>query len=198
MSKSFCLLDDSMTLHGLRFKPEGADMSRFRENPILLYMHIRGTVHGKWNNIRLENGKWLADPEFDLADPESAKIAGKVERGFLKACSMGVYPLAVLKGLRVKLTGDAGSNGNSLRLCAQTGETIEDIESHILKLTVPIMADEKKNAGAIVAVPKEIALAAGLAEDATADSIVQKIKEVTNNYLEQVQKVKDLELAVLI
>jgi len=193
MSKSFCLLDDSMTLHGIRFKPEGGDMSRFKENPILLFMHARGNVLGRWNNIRLEAGRWLADAEFDMDDPEAAKLAGKVERGFIKACSMGVFPLemeliggepwAIKWGALEGSIVDAGSNANALQLCSPNGEVIEDAALHILNLTIPIM-DTKKlpgdDAAAPVIVPKLIALAAGLAEDATEILVAEAIHKIVN------------------
>lgn len=54
-------------------------------------MHVRGAVHGRWENIRIEGTKLLADPVFDMDDPESAKIAGKVERGFLKGASLYLH-----------------------------------------------------------------------------------------------------------
>jgi uncharacterized membrane protein len=194
MSKSFCLLDNTMTLHGLRFKPEGVDLSRFVDNPILLYMHTRGEVHGKWTNVRLEAGKILADPEFDEEDPDSAKIAGKVKRGYLKACSMGLIPLEVqlidgepwaVRSLALETSiVDAGSNANALRLFGLNGEEIKDTEKHILNLTFPIM-DTKKDSGsapeqAAPVVPVAIALAAGLAENATAELVAAKIKEISD------------------
>lgn len=193
MSKTFCLLDDSMTLHGLRFLPEGGNMKRFSANPILLYMHVRGAVHGKWNNIRLEAGEWLAEPEFDLEDPASKHIAGKVERGFLNACSMGVNPTKVemindelwateWEAVETSIV-DAGSNANALRLCGPGGELIEDIEKHILNLTIPIMSVEKKTVPGEVApvtavVPVGLALAVGLAEDATPDLITAAVTAI--------------------
>lgn len=196
MSKTFCLLDDSMTLHGLRFLPEGGNMKRFSANPILLYMHVRGQVHGKWLNIRLEARQWMAEPEFDVEDPASAHIAGKVDRGFLNACSMGVNPTKVemindelwateWEAVEASIV-DAGSNANALRLCGPGGEMIEDIEKHILNLTIPIMSVEKKTvpgqegAPETAVVPIVIALAAGLAEDATPDLVAAAISAIVS------------------
>lgn len=195
MSKSFCLLDNSMTLHGLRFLPEGGDMVRFMDNPILLKQHVRGEVYGKWNNIRLEAGEWRAEPEFDMDDPEAAKLAGKVERGFIKACSLGVVPKEVeliagepwatkweaIEGSIV----DAGSNANALKLYSPVGELVEDSLNVIQNLTIPIMSEQKKvigadNAPVTAVVPVEIALAAGLAPDATPTLVAAKIKELTD------------------
>lgn len=205
--KSFQLIDGSMTMHGIRFLMSGGRMERFESNPVMLYMHTRGNVIGSWANLRLDSDAYVADPIFDDEDPAVKEIARKVEKKFLRACSMGViiHKLEMVNGEPTAIEWepyecsivDVGSNANALVLYTPEGEMVEDTENHVKNLTLSIMSETKKpvsgTEGALAT--KEIALAAGLAEDATADSIVQKITEVTNNYLEQVQKVKDLELA---
>jgi hypothetical protein len=214
MSKSFCLLDDSATDTGLRFRPEGGDMSRFQANPILLYMHQRGKVLGRWNNVELKGGKWYGTPEFDIEDPEAANLAGKVERGFLRACSMGVYVHEVqeLEGqywvtrweAQECSIVDVGSNANSIMLMSATGEAIKDTATYIQHLTLSSM--EKNQTTAAEAAknlfPKSLALAAGLAETATAEEVETKVltlaasnATLTKEKGELEAKVKTLELA---
>ncbi len=166
----------------------------------MLYMHVRGKVIGKWVNIRLEAGKWLAEPDFDMDDPEAAKIAKKVEKGYLKACSVGVNPLVI-----VEIDGelwateweiietsivDAGSNANALALMTPRGEMItSDVQNHILNLqamseqkkpvtpvTIPAPGEQVVTAPAVA--PVEIALAAGLAEGATNELVAIAIKNM--------------------
>jgi hypothetical protein len=45
---------------------------------------------GRWENIRQEGDKWLADPVFDSKDPEAAEIKRKYEEGFLHAASIQI------------------------------------------------------------------------------------------------------------
>ncbi|ADY51520.1 peptidase U35 phage prohead HK97 [Pseudopedobacter saltans DSM 12145] len=90
--KSFILNDETkVNSYGFRVPNDKIKLDRFKENAVLLYMHRRGEVHGRWENIRIEGTKLLADPVFDLDDPESKKIAGKVERGFLKGASIYLH-----------------------------------------------------------------------------------------------------------
>lgn len=47
-------------------------------------------VLGKWNEIKAEGATLTAVPEFDMKDADAASIAGKVDRGYIKGCSMGI------------------------------------------------------------------------------------------------------------
>ena len=89
---TFILSDTSKTnSYGFRIAMEGMDTSRFRENPVMLYRHNDDDVIGRWHNLRVDDGRLLADAEFDQDDELAAKVAGKVERGFIKGCSMGIW-----------------------------------------------------------------------------------------------------------
>jgi HK97 family phage prohead protease len=76
--------------HGFRTNLDGLDAGRFERNPVMLYMHDQDRVIGRWENLRRDGGRLLADAVFDLEDEEAVRIARKVERGFLKGCSMGI------------------------------------------------------------------------------------------------------------
>ena len=86
----FVISEESVNDYDCIVLNDGLDVSLFAKNPIMLYMHERGNVIGRWHNVRLEDGKWLADAEFDMEDEQAAKLAGKVERGYLKSCSVGI------------------------------------------------------------------------------------------------------------
>ena len=89
MAKSFVLSDSSIpNHHGFYVDHSTLDLSRFKGNPVLLYMHRRGEVHGFWKEIDFNGPQLLAVPEFDMDDPESARIGGKTERGFLNGASL--------------------------------------------------------------------------------------------------------------
>ena len=89
----FVLNDENqVNSYGFRILTEGIDLERFQKNPVMLLDHWNsGTnVIGRWKNIQVKDGKLTAEPEFDTEDQLAKQIAGKVERGFLNAVSMGI------------------------------------------------------------------------------------------------------------
>lgn len=70
----------------------GISLARFEKNPVMLDGHFvsNHAVLGKWTNIQKEGNLLTMLPEFDNEDDDTKKIAGKVERGFIKGCSMGI------------------------------------------------------------------------------------------------------------
>jgi HK97 family phage prohead protease len=91
MSKTFVLSDGTkMNSHGFILDLESLSLERFRANPVMLYNHDRSNLIGRWNNIRLENNKLLADAEFDTDDAIAKEVSRKVEKGFLRGCSLGI------------------------------------------------------------------------------------------------------------
>ena len=67
----------------------------------MLYMHHRGSpkgvtgseVIGRWEHIRIEGYKLLADAVFDTEDSLAQKISRKVKEGFLRGASIGIEVL---------------------------------------------------------------------------------------------------------
>lgn len=78
--------------YGFRTANAGIDLKRFRSNPVMLNGHLASNenVIGKWEGIKTEEGKLSGEPVFDMDDEKAALIAGKVERGFINAVSMGL------------------------------------------------------------------------------------------------------------
>lgn len=97
---TFVLCDgNNKNSHGFRTNVDGISLERFRNNPVMLYGHDSyslDSVIGKWENIRIEDGKLLADAVFDTDDEMGKRVAGKVERGFLKGCSMGLHVISMV------------------------------------------------------------------------------------------------------
>ena len=90
--KTFVLSDSSsVNSHGFRIKLEGMDLSRFNRNPVMLYNHNHEQSIGCWQNLRIEDGRLLADADFDTDDKIGSEVARKVERGYLRGCSVGIY-----------------------------------------------------------------------------------------------------------
>ena len=67
------------------------NLERFNSNPVMLFSHDSEKVIGRWEDIKIEDGKLTAEAVFDEEDEDGKRIAGKVKRGFLKGCSIGMY-----------------------------------------------------------------------------------------------------------
>jgi hypothetical protein len=141
-AKSFVLNDENvLNSYGFRTLNSGLDLERFRDNPVLLDFHNMSntSVFGRWTNIRIEGSQLLADPEFDIEDPDALKLKGKVDRGFIKGASMGLtfnreymelqpdgtYALTksqLMEGSIVSIP----SNRKSLKLYTEDGDLMSD------------------------------------------------------------------------
>lgn len=161
-AKTFVLSDESVNTYGFRLLLSGADIEQFRRNPVMYLNHNDwGTPIGRWENIRIEDGKLMADPVFDLEDEEGKKIAGKVDRGFLRMASVGLraierseepelmlpgqkYPTVTKWQLREASIVGIGANHNAIRLYDENDKLLSDDE--ILKLfdkTKPVNFERK-------------------------------------------------------
>lgn len=78
--------------YGFRTSNEGIDLARFKSNPVMLDGHWNSneSVIGRWNDINMQGTTLSGVPEFDTEDEKAKKISGKVDRGFIKSCSMGL------------------------------------------------------------------------------------------------------------
>jgi HK97 family phage prohead protease len=89
--KTFILSDSSkVNSYGFKIDLAGMDISRFESNPVMLYQHNHNEVIGKWDKLNIADGKLTATAIFDTEDETGRKIDGKVSRGFLKGCSVGI------------------------------------------------------------------------------------------------------------
>ena len=92
--KTFVLHDESVNSYGFRMLTAGAVLEEFKKNPVMLYNHDdREMPIGRWDNIRIEDNRILADAHFDELDPRGKEIARKVEAGYINACSIGAWVL---------------------------------------------------------------------------------------------------------
>lgn len=143
--KTFVLHDESVNSKGFRMLTSGANLTIFRKNPVMLFMHDDYNMPiGKWDNIRIEGTRILADPVFDEKDTRAIGVMDKVNRGFLNMASMGAWaPEEMTDDPALKLPGQTlptvtkwtareasivtiGSNHNALALYdRETGNRIE-------------------------------------------------------------------------
>ncbi len=155
-TKSFILHDESVNSKGFRMLTSGANMTEFRKNPVMLLMHDDFNMPiGRWENIRVEGTKILADPVFDEKDPKALEVMGKVTRGFIRMASVGSWPPEEISDdPYLKLPGQSlptvtkwtmreasivtiGSNHNAIAFYDRTtGKQIDlsDIQTSIIKV----------------------------------------------------------------
>lgn len=93
MAKSFVLHDESVNTYGFRMLTSGVNLEEFKKNPVMLLNHDDYSMPiGRWENIRVEGGKILADPVFDLKDARAQVVAQKVADDFIRMASIGAWP----------------------------------------------------------------------------------------------------------
>lgn len=93
MAKTFILHDESVNTKGFRLLTAGANLDEFIKNPVGLLNHNDWDMPIiRWENIRKEGGKILADAVFDEQDPKAVEVMGKVERDFVRMASIGAWP----------------------------------------------------------------------------------------------------------
>lgn len=100
----------------------------------MLYNHSQ--LIGRWENIKNEDGKLLADPVFmeDDEEKEALKVQKRVEAGFVKGASLGIRILSAVTGedgipvveaevMECSIV-DIPSNANSITLYNSDGEKL--------------------------------------------------------------------------
>jgi HK97 family phage prohead protease len=139
---TFILNDETkQNSYGFSVPNAGIDLTRFKDNPVMLDDHVNSTnyVIGRWTNLRIEGSLLKADTEFDMEDENARSISGKVEREFIKGCSMGLFfnsrdfeqqpdgSWVLLKSELAEVSICAiPSNSNALKLFAETGELMSE------------------------------------------------------------------------
>ena len=93
MNKTFVLHDETLNTQGFRMLTSGANLEEFIKNPVGLLNHNDWDMPIiRWENIRIEGNKILADAVFDENDPKAVEVKGKVERDFIRMASIGAWP----------------------------------------------------------------------------------------------------------
>lgn len=187
--KPFIFNDESVTnSYGFTIPTKGISLSRFKKNPMMLDSHYNSTrsVLGSWNNIKVDKGLLMGDPVFDTEDESVKLIEGKVERGFIKSCSMGITfnreDLKIVAGKLILMKCElyevsivaVPSNANSIRLYADGSDTpLTDAEVQTLCLSIAPARPEinptpknTENENMKVTLSHVAAIALGFASDA--------------------------------
>ena len=212
---SFVFNDEKVkNSYGFYVNTQGIDINRFKQNPVMLDSHWKDTrsVLGIWENIKQEKGLLTGDPMFDSQDERVALIEGKVNRGFVKSCSMGIsFDRDDLKYVEGELILEKcelyevsivaiPSNANSVRLYAtQTGELIkaDEVQNLCLSLIKGIKPknNNKLNTNMKITLTSAANIALGLVAAAELDVAELSAKVIA---LEAEKKASELKLSVML
>lgn len=147
-------------------------------------------VIGKWDNVRVENGKLVADAIFDEEEELALKVMKKVDNGFIKGTSVWVdgekknislnadgIPVFEVSELMEASIVPVPNNKNSLKLCAD-GQILSDNT-----LAVQLSAGQNNPTTENQTNMKKILLFAQilgvtLSADATEDHLLEAVKTV--------------------
>lgn len=198
MAREAVISTSSLNVYGTRVLTEGVDIEQYQKNPIVLYMHQRGSRNdipiGTMENIRIEGDKILGTPKIDEDTPEEKVIAAKWERGTLRMLSAGVDilewsddPQNVVQGqtrptvTRSKLFEvsivDVGANDDALQVRLYSGNKLltlaKDEDNDLLPLLKPDNNDKPQNT---ISSMNEILMLLGLPASATEPEAVAAIK----------------------
>lgn len=204
-SKRFVLSDDSLNKYGFRMLTAGADLSQFRRNPVMLFMHTRPFHNvekqvlplGYWDDIQVADNQITAIPVFDDNDEFAMRIYHKVENGTLRMASAGAEPIEtsideddLVPGQRYATITkwkmeeasivDIGGNENSLALY-HNGQVIQLADGKpmpdFIPLAQPVSNSNTNTMKKITLLASMLTLAAGADDDAVIDAAIQGLKE---------------------
>lgn len=198
MAKEVIISTSRINSYGTRVLTPGIDIGLYTRNPILLYMHERGRVIGKIENLRFDADRLVGTPVFDTADEYAANIARKWENGFLNMVSGGFEPVELsndpqhlLPGqtrstvVRSKLVevsiADIGSNEDAIKLYEPSGKLLQlaaGVDNDIVPLLNKTNPDHNQQK---VVQMNKILLALGLAETATEEDAVNAIAKLKDD-----------------
>ncbi len=108
--------DESLNCYGNWVKTDGVDLTQFKRNPIMLYMHERGKVIGTVEDVRVENGEITGELKFDGIREESRIAKQQFEAGTLKMVSPGFNILEASDDMQLRKPGQTMKTVTRCRL----------------------------------------------------------------------------------
>ncbi len=105
MSKRVRISNDSLNSYGTRVLTAGMNVDQFNRNPVLLYMHERGSVIGYVKDLKVENGEVTGELMFDEATELSKQCKKQYEFGSLKMVSVGIDILELSEDSKLLVQG---------------------------------------------------------------------------------------------
>lgn len=206
MSKEAIISTPRLNSYGSRVLTEGIDLEQYSKNPILLYMHRRGSRNdmpiGIMENLRVEGDTLYGTPYFDEDTEEERNISKKWDRGTLRMLSAGLDVIewsedptllvagqtrpTVTKSKLIEVSVvDIGSNDDALQvnlyregklLTLAAGEENPDLP--LLKVNEPTLLENDNEPTTNKKRMEKILLKLGLAPTATEDDAVAAISKL--------------------
>lgn len=216
-TRKFVLSNETLNSHGFKVRTSGIDLSGFKKNPLLLWMHQRPAGKtkdeilplGSWVDLEIKDGELWGTPAFDTNDEFSMKIYHKVENGTIRMASAGLSPkdwdmiseeswLMTSKLVEGSLV-DVGSNPSSLavHLYDESGVQINlsaDYLSEVFKSDpskTTHLKTETENMETIPLSANTLALIK-LKADAKPADVESKIVELVNKTVDQATEIIQL------
>lgn len=206
----FILTDESVNSYGFRLLMSGlSNLEQFQDNPIMLFNHVRPghtkdaiLAIGTWKNIKVEKGRLVADPEFDLEDDFAQKIAGKVERKVYRAASVGIRILETSDNASLKTDGQQGFTVTKWEIreasvtdipSNKSALTLYDADDNVIELSDFLSTKEKEIENSKPKKMNELQFVAGLLglpSDANLSNVQDAITKLRSN-ADQVRGLQD-------
>lgn len=210
MSKEAIISTPRLNSYGSRVLTEGIDLEQYSKNPILLYMHRRGSRNdmpiGIMENLRVEGDTLYGTPHFDEDTEEERNISKKWDRGTLRMLSAGLDVIewsedpallvagqtrpTVTKSKLIEVSVvDIGSNDDALQvnlyregklLTLAAGEENPDLP--LLKVNEPTLLENDNEPTTNKKRMEKILLKLGLAPTATEDDAVAAISKLQDEH----------------
>ena len=192
MAKRIVISDESVNCYGTWVKTEGADISQYERNPVLLWMHWRGIIIGCIKDIRKEGDKITGEPYFDEVRDESKLAKQQWAKGTLKMASAhfevletsdaaelikpGQYRATAVRSKLIEVSMvDIGGNDNALPLMLSfKGEELK-LSAGEENDSLPLLNNNKNQKKEEKMDYKAIALKLGLLETAGENEILSSI-----------------------
>jgi Caudovirus prohead serine protease len=187
MTHDFIINTENVNEYGSRILTAGIDYKQYLRNPVVLFMHDRddddnrgSEVIGRCLKLSQKGTDLIATIEFDEKDEFAQKIAGKVERGYIRMASLSVdvketsseselvlasqilETITKCKLVEISIV-DIGGNDDALKL-SKNGKPIQ-----LQKINL-----KKENMSQF----KTVALALGIVAESTEDTVVGKVQEM--------------------
>lgn len=205
-SKRIRITNETLNCYGTWIRTAGVELKQFERNPVLLWMHQRGTVIGMIRDIRVEGDEITGEPYFDEVREESRLAKQQWDKGTLRMGSPNFEIIetsedpALMKPGQTRPTVtrcrlveysmvDIGGNDDNIRLSFGGKEL-----SHGSENSIPLLNRKTNQHHTNMNEQlKTVALMLGLAESATLHDVQQKINVVLEyqNANEKLKKERD-------
>lgn len=192
MTHDFIINTENVNEYFYRILTAGIDYTQYMRNPVVLFMHEReydkdadnkGTaVIGRCVKLWTRGTELIASIEFDMADEFAAKIAGKVERGFIKMASMYADVITASSEPELIMPGQIFETVTACKLVeisiveiGGNDDALKLNKKHMEQVQLKKLNSENNSDMSHL---KTVALALGLSADSPEDTILKEVQKL--------------------